>query len=177
MSAGLSLPHHGTRPERRLSLLAPRFREAVEAAIAECVGQGLEATVYETWRSAELQALYWARGRTVRPPLRPVTNARDHLESWHGYGLAVDVIHARRGWGAPVAWFAEVARVFARHGCRWGGEWRVPDYPHFQWGRCKPSPSDRARALHAEGGLEAVWRAVGAWEEPPVGQPIIPGVS
>ena len=44
----------------------------------------------------------------------------------------------------------------------WGGDWKKPDTPHFQWGACKPSPSDQARALLASGGMVAVWKAVGA---------------
>ena len=44
----------------------------------------------------------------------------------------------------------------------WGGEWSHPDYPHFQYGYCRPSPTQRARDLYAAGGLEAVWREVGA---------------
>jgi hypothetical protein len=34
--------------------------------------------------------------------------------------------------------------------------------PHFQWGRCKPSPSDEARRLIDTEGEVSVWRAVGA---------------
>ena len=64
-----------------LSLLAPKFAQAVIAAIAECQKAGLDAKVYEGYRSQELQALYYARGRTVIPPTRPVTNAPTNLYS------------------------------------------------------------------------------------------------
>jgi peptidoglycan L-alanyl-D-glutamate endopeptidase CwlK len=43
-----------------------------------------------------------------------------------------------------------------------GGDWKFKDLPHFQWGPCKPSPSDRARELIRTEGMEAVWGAVGA---------------
>jgi peptidoglycan LD-endopeptidase CwlK len=165
MSAGTLSTDLETRPIRRLNLLAPRFREAVEKALAECNGRNnrLQALVYETYRSNALQALYYQRGRTVRPPSTPVTNASNNLFSWHGYGLAVDVIHAEKLWSPGNAWFERVASIFIRHGCRWGGEWKeARDLPHFQWGRCKPSPSDKARELWASGGTPAVWRAVGA---------------
>jgi len=145
---------------RRLDLLAPKFRVAVEEALLRA--QSLDAVVYETTRSAELQALYYARGRTQIPPQDTVTNARSNLWSWHGYGLAVDVIHARNQWTMPESWFAEVAQCFRAAGCRWGGEWKMRDLPHFQWGLCKPSPSDQARALFQAGGMPAVWAAVGA---------------
>jgi peptidoglycan L-alanyl-D-glutamate endopeptidase CwlK len=148
--------------DRDLAKLAPQFREQVIAAIAECRSGGLDAILFEGWRSPELQALYYARGRTIIPPTKPVTYARSNLESWHGFGLAVDVISQSKGWDQPMAWFLAVAVIFKQHGCKWGGDWRRADPPHHQWGPCKPSPSDRARELYAGGGVQAVWIAVGA---------------
>lgn len=147
---------------RDLATLAPRFRAAVEKAAAECNKDGLDAIVYEAYRSPELQAAYYARGRTEIPPNYTVTNAKSNLYSWHGYGLAVDVISKSKGWGESEEWFARVAEHFRGAGCRWGGEWKMKDLPHFQWALCKPSPSDRARELIATGGMEIVWEAVSA---------------
>lgn len=147
---------------RDLSALAPKFRAAVVAALSECAEKNLGAIVYEGFRSEALQKLYYARGRTVVPPAQPVTNASSSLYSWHGYGLAVDVIHRTKYWDAGEAWFEQVAQVFKQYGCRWGGEWQMRDLPHFQWGRCKPSPSDEARRIAAAEGIRGVWRAVGA---------------
>lgn len=170
MSAGpTTIDYHGTAPTANLMLLAPAFEAAVRAAIDECnsPANNLNAIVYETYRSNELQAIYFARGRTVRPPATPVTNASSNLYSWHGYGLAVDVIHATQGWTPERhGWFHDVAAIFKRHGCKWGGDWTSPDPPHFQWGRCKASPSDLARELLRTRGIEAVWEAVGAQLEP-----------
>jgi hypothetical protein len=147
---------------RDLSLLAPGFRKAVENALADCAARGLDAMVHEAYRSPALQALYYSRGRTVIPPPHTVTNARNNLFSWHGYCLAVDVISASRRWDAGYAWFADVAQSFQKYGCRWGGEWKMKDLPHFQWGRCRPSPSPRAREIFRTEGLGAVWTVVGA---------------
>jgi peptidoglycan L-alanyl-D-glutamate endopeptidase CwlK len=160
MSAGAG--DGGPTVSRDLALLAPVFRAAVERAIADCQARQLDAYVYEAYRSPELQALYYARGRTIVPPTKPVTNAPTNLQSWHGYGLAVDVISKSKAWDQPEEWFARVAESFAKFGCRWGGEWKQRDLPHFQWGRCQPSPSDSARVLIAAGGLPAVWDAAGA---------------
>lgn len=91
-----------------------------------------------------------------------MTNAKSNLYSWHGYGLAVDVISEKHFWNPPPGWWDKVAVIFKKHGCKWGGDWKARDLPHFQWGRCKPSPSDRARQLLMEGGLERVWKEVGA---------------
>jgi len=163
-AAGAIASFHGAKPTHDTSLLAPAFASAVAAAIAECndATNQLSAMAYETYRSMELQALYYQRGRSVKPPSTPVTNAQSNLYSWHGYGLAVDVIHQTKEWDAPDAWFESVAEIFKKHGCKWGGDWRQRDLPHFQWGLCRASPSDRARALLQSGGVLAVWEAVGA---------------
>lgn len=154
------------KANRDLSLLAPQFAAAVQAAIAECNNETnqLDAMVYEGFRSQALQALYYARGRTIKPPNHTVTNAPTNRFSWHGYGLAVDVVHRTKYWEPTggEAWFRKVAEIFKRHGCAWGGDWTKPDTPHFQWGPCKASPSDKARALLDTGGVQAVWDAVGA---------------
>ena len=162
MSAG---SNGGARPQNDLGLLAPKFRAAVEAALKRCADRGYDASVFETYRSDELQKIYYARGRTVIPPTRTVTNAPDNLRSWHGYGLAVDVISRQHHWSPPKgdAWFREVAAIFKEDGLiKWGGDWTKPDMPHFQWGQCKPSPSTTAQALIKSDGMEAVWKAVGA---------------
>ena len=160
MSAGTSAGK--AKVVRDLEELAPRFKAAVERAVAACNENQLDAFVFETYRSPELQASYFARGRTEIPPNATVTNALSNLDSWHGYGLAVDVVSRKQGWDQPGEWFAQVAEHFRANGCRWGGEWKMKDLPHFQWGLCKPSPSPRAHELFALGGKRAVWEAVDA---------------
>jgi peptidoglycan L-alanyl-D-glutamate endopeptidase CwlK len=162
MSAGADA--NNPTPDRDPSKLAPRFRAAVDNAIAACQARQLDAMVYEGFRSLQLQQIYYARGRTVIPPTHTVTNAPTNLFSWHGYGLAVDVVHRTAFWNPPEgeAWFRKVADVFKQNGCKWGGDWTKPDTPHMQWGKCKPSPSDAARSLLATQGLQAVWDAVEA---------------
>jgi peptidoglycan L-alanyl-D-glutamate endopeptidase CwlK len=162
MSAGAG--NQSTKVSKDLALLAPRFAEAIREAIDECRASGLDAMVYEAYRSQALQALYYARGRTIIPPKHTVTNAPTNLHSWHGYGLAVDVVHRTKFWKPEGGehWFQRVAEIFKQHSCSWGGDWTKPDTPHFQWHRCKASPSAEARKLIMAGGLEAVWRAVGA---------------
>lgn len=160
MSAGTT--NDKLRVHDDLGELAPLFRAAVERAIEQCNTQGLDAYVYEAYRSQELAAEYYARGRTKRPPLRVVTNAPTNLHSWHGFGLAVDVISRSKRWGAGEAWFRKVADVFKANECKWGGDWKSPDMPHFQWHKCKASPSMEARSLLTTNGVIAVWQAVGA---------------
>jgi peptidoglycan L-alanyl-D-glutamate endopeptidase CwlK len=165
-----------TKVHNDLSELAPGFRAAVEAAIEECHRLGYDVVVFEARRTEERQAYLYAQGRTR--PGAIVTNAADALHGWHFFGLAVDVISKSREWSVPEEWWRDVGEIFERHGCDWAGRWKRPDTPHMQWGALKPSPSDRARSLYASGGLEAVWREVGAAAGPlevsvPIYQPSV----
>jgi hypothetical protein len=177
----------GSIIDRDLSKLAPKFHAQVAMALEMCHKANLDAVVWEANRSNELQALYYARGRP--PSLEyptPVTNAPTSNYSWHGYGLAVDVISQKERWFGPNdallgtmygdarkmylaqrkqagdRWFWQVAQIFKRAGCDWGGDWTHADPPHFQFGGLKASPSDRARELLRAGGPTEVWRVVSA---------------
>lgn len=162
MSAGTHDPK--LKVSNDLTLLAPKFAQALLSALAACKAAGFDAMVYEACRSQELQALYYARGRTIIPPPKPVTNAPSCFQSWHGYGLAVDVVDRTKFW-KPVGgeqWFKKVAAIIKQHDCSWGGDWKHPDTPHFQWHLCKPSPSLEAQKLVLAQGRMAVWKAVQA---------------
>ena len=157
-------------PNRDLSLLAPRFREAVEDAIAACVAAGYPVKVQEGYRSQARQSWLYQQGRTR--PGDIVTRAPTSLTSWHGYGLAVDVVHQTlaywpRGKGKAHAraneqWFESVAAIFKEHRCSWGGNWKKPDTPHMQWHLCTASPTPGARVLMRSKGAQAVWQALNA---------------
>lgn len=184
MSAGGPAP----KVSNDISKLAPRFKAAVEAALAECQAAGYDAVVFEAYRSKELADIYYARGRTVKPPEKPVTNAKDNVHSWHGFSCAVDVISKSNQWFNPDGkadlklpakehpdyakiqlkrkeysakgekWFAAVGAIFEKHGCTWGGRWKQRDTPHMQAGACPASPTDADRKLLQAEGMEAVWR-------------------
>lgn len=148
-----------------LTLLAPKFSAAVTAAVTECFSQHppLEVRVFEGLRTGGRQAWLYAKGRT-RLPGPTVTNAKTNLTSWHGYGLAVDIVHKTEFWtpfgndsAKNEAWFANVGAVFKRHDCNWGGDWHKPDTPHMQWGRCTASPTQGAIDLIVSTGIKAVW--------------------
>ena len=153
--------------DRDLGKLAPKFRKAVQAALAELNARGIDVMVNEALRSDALQQIYFKRG---------VTKARTVAGSWHGYGLAVDVISRKRGWdvwpwrakdgtlrGGDPAWWKPVVETFKRHGCDWGGDWQsIFDAPHFQHGKCRSSPGPQSRELFAKGRPFDVWRLVGA---------------
>jgi hypothetical protein len=146
--------------QRDLRHLAPKFAAALAHGLNICWRTGLDPVVFEAVRSHELQRHYYAQGRTR--PGAVITYAPSALYSWHGYGLAVDVVSASKAWGFSAEWIQRVATILKGVGLDWGGDWRRVDLPHFQWGTLKPSPSNRARELLDTGGIAAVWREVGA---------------
>jgi len=145
-----------------LDRLAPRFRDAVEAILVDVQKE----RVFETLRSDERQRFLYGFGREYDDLIGPrgaVTNARTAMGGWHFYGLAVDIVEDdATPWIAPAAFWQSLGLAAERHGCAWGGRWKRVDLPHVQWGKCRKSPSQRARVLYQSGGLEAVWREVGA---------------
>jgi peptidoglycan L-alanyl-D-glutamate endopeptidase CwlK len=119
------------------------------------VSQGLR-----TW--ADQDALY-AKGRTE--PGEIVTNAPGGY-SWHEFGLAVDVFPADVISGAPdwnpshPSW-AKIIEAAPSLNLVSGSCWKYcPDYPHLQYTGIFPvTPTDEARELFKQGGLQAVWNA------------------
>lgn len=175
-----------------VSILAPRMREAVERGLARCARvprsetfpDGLNVVAYETERTPAVQEAYYQLGRdekgNVVNPDFVVTNVEDPKYGWHFYRLATDLISSTKGWAFgdsdhsdhdELEWIRAVASIMESEGLAWGGRWKkIKDYPHFQWGKCLPTPKrspeiyDAARAAgqsHDEA-LWSVWVAVGA---------------
>ena len=155
-----------------LDQLAPKFRSAVNGIIGRLEAQGFAAKVAETVRTPERQKFLYGFGRDYDDDRGVVTQSESALTSWHGFGLAVDIIHASLGWGAPVTFWQALARAALAEGMTSGSDWnrnsindeKFCDRPHVQWycAGMHVSPSDHARQLLAQGGVEAVWREVEA---------------
>jgi hypothetical protein len=144
--------------DRSTANLAPKFRAAVEAVLAD-MG---DAKIAESNRTFARQSFLFGFGRDYDDGRGVVTNAASNLTSWHGFSLAVDVVHRTKEWDAGDKWFRLLRDIAVGHGLSSGWDWHHQDKPHLQWGKCKDSPSDEARRLYADGGLQAVWLAVGA---------------
>lgn len=147
---------------RDLALLAPGFRERVERMLRDLEG-GLPEWPFETLRTAERQAFLYGFGRTYDDGRGPVTKARTHLTTWHGYGLAIDVVEKdATPWDAPPTFWNAIGAAAERHGLVWGGRWKRADLPHVQWGACPTSPTAADARLAAAEGILAVQRKYGA---------------
>lgn len=159
-----------------LAQLAPQFRFAIERLLERLEAQGFKARIAETIRTNERQAYLYGFGRDYDDDRGIVTQSPSALTSWHGFGLAVDIVHATLGWGAPSTFWAALERAALAEGLTSGADWnrngehdeKFCDRPHVQW-YCpgmRVSPSDHARQLvdqlGLERGLHEVWIEVRA---------------
>lgn len=147
-----------------VSKLNPRFRAALMRALEEMRKAGFDPVISETIRTPERQRFLYGFGRAYDDGRGTVTNSIDAEHTWHGFGLAADIISKSMGWEAPEAFWNALGAAARDEGLAWGGDWpQFKDRPHVQWGApMRRSPSAKAILLVRQGGLAAVWDEVGA---------------
>lgn len=98
---------------RNTSNLAPFLVVRLTAALDECHAMGYEVAVFESYRSPERQQWLYDQGRTRDGKI--ITNARPY-ESFHQYGLAVDIVgYHNKKWDWSID-YDKITEVFKRHG-------------------------------------------------------------
>lgn len=129
----------------RIELLHPAVREEAKQIYAEIcerlTGRAQCRFAYTLRTFAEQDALYLQKPK--------VTKAKGG-QSWHNYGLAIDIVllidKDGNGTFEAASWdtttdfdkdglsdWQEVVYVFGLFGWEWGGNWKnFPDKPHFQ---------------------------------------------
>jgi len=127
----------------RIQLLHPRLRAEADKIYSEIAlaltGRAICRFSYTLRTFAEQDELY-AQGRTKAG--KKVTNAKGS-DSYHNYGLAVDIVLIKDGkvalWdtksdfdGDSKSDWMECVAIFKKYGWDWGGEWKFVDAPHFQ---------------------------------------------
>ena len=151
--------------------LAPKFRVAVEVLLHRMEQLGYDPYVFEAMRTQERQRFLYGFGREYDDGRGKVTHSQDADETWHGFGLAVDIISKSKRWGAEPEFWVTLECEAEELGLRSGRDWdidnstreRFVDSPHIQWGPpMRRSPSVRAARLRDQGGLHKVWEEVGA---------------
>ena len=145
-----------------LGQCAPKFADLVRQLLARLEQQGYDPIVFEALRSGERCGFLYGFGRDYDDGRGLVTNAKTGERSWHTYGLAVDIISKAHGWKAADGFWAALRTEADALGLEAGGNWKMADKPHVQWGPMRTTPSDLASALFEEGGLPSVWKEVGA---------------
>lgn len=125
----------------RIQTIHPDLRQELSEIYQEILERGVSIRFAQVYRTFAQQEALYAKGRTA--PGNKVTNARAG-QSYHNYGLAVDIVLLSPG--GKVSWdmkldvdgdgmsdWSEVVHVFKSYGWSWGGDWRsFKDYPHFE---------------------------------------------
>jgi peptidoglycan L-alanyl-D-glutamate endopeptidase CwlK len=120
------------RSDARLVLVHPVLASRVRQTARALLDRGIAIEVVSGFRSYTEQTKLYAQGRTS--PGKPVTDARAG-ESFHNFGLAVDVCPWRDGafdWNAPRAVWEQIGATAKAHRLAWGGDWKKPDLPHLE---------------------------------------------
>lgn len=159
-----------------LDLLAPKLHKAVLQLLLRLTERGFDPIVFETFRDDARQRFLYGFGREYDDGRGVVTKAATADTTWHGFGLAVDIISRKHGWKAPDEFWTALGEECRKLGLCWGNDWdgdgvpvekdpdeKFGDRPHVQWGKpMRRYPSPLAKQIRDEHGLEALWRTVGA---------------
>lgn len=120
----------------QLNTLHPKLRDIAIKAYNEAVKAtpfGVHPIITQGYRSfAESNKIY-QQGRTT--PGEIVSNAKAG-QSWHNWGLAVDIcllVNGVRSWKVDANWMI-VVNTFKKYGFTWGGDFsgNFKDYPHLE---------------------------------------------
>jgi uncharacterized protein RhaS with RHS repeats len=125
--------------EKKIETLNPNVQAPMRQFIREAMKEGRAPGIDFGLRSGEEQDRLYAQGRTAPGP--KVTNAKAG-QSFHNYGLAIDVYPLKNGhmnFGATRTDYLPLWDAAMRAGqqtgttIEWGGFWKSPpDMPHFQ---------------------------------------------
>lgn len=151
----------------------PTFRAHVESTIADLRREGLNMRVVSGFRSFQEQNALYNQGRNGNPG-QVVTNARGG-QSWHNYGLAVDMTfldqNGRITWqtgGDYAPLWQRYGQLGQANGLEWGGSWQdFQDLPHLEF---HPGlTAQQAGTLipaYNRNGLEGAWDQMGIGAQP-----------
>lgn len=147
--------------EARLKDVNPGLADKIRQLADALTQEHIEIRVTQGLRTWADQARLYAQGRTAPGPR--VTNAKPG-ESWHNFGLAVDVavfdIRGNPDWNAGHLAYQRVVALGTTLGMVSGKAWN--DVPHLQLtGRFGTSPDGEVRQIFDAGGISSVWAEAG----------------
>ncbi|GAA4274961.1 M15 family metallopeptidase [Aquimarina gracilis] len=115
--------------ENRIKKLHPAIQNKVRTFINRAEKEGIQLRVTDGLRTFQEQDDLYAQGRTK--PGKIVTNAKAG-QSYHNYGLAVDVVPMVNGRPNYKDDYQKMARIGKSLGFTWGGDFKnLSDKPHF----------------------------------------------
>ncbi len=114
---------------QRLNYLHPKIRTWAYAFILLCEQQGYKVRIAGHYRTWAAQTKLYNQGRTSAGDIITQAKAR---ESYHNYGLAIDVYEIKNG-KIHEGNRDTIAAIGKGRGFVWGGDWKgFKDRPHFQ---------------------------------------------
>lgn len=125
-----------------LSRLHPVFRFRVQQVLADLQALGWQPVVASAIRSSAEQTEKVKKGysKTMHSWHVPSTMAmlRADKSSFNVVnGNAADIVDKRYGWDGPASkkdfqFWKDLGRTAKKHGCEWGGDWKMRDVAHIQ---------------------------------------------
>ena len=113
---------------RSLEELTENAQRACNLFLAECKAQGLNVLITETYRSQARQDYLYSQGRT-----RVGKKVTWTKKSRHTSRRAWDICKNVKGQEySDNDFFKTCGKIAKKYGITWGGEWKTPDYPHFE---------------------------------------------
>lgn len=110
--------------------LQPLVARQATAVVKEMELLGHPVRITDGFRSTLEQDKLYAQGRTT--PGNIVTQAKGG-QSFHNYGVAVDMVFRKEGYNASDSLWQTLGAVGKKHGFKWGGDWTsFVDKPHFE---------------------------------------------
>ncbi len=114
-----------------LPQVQPLFTRLYDAANDAMKVHGLSVRFLSGTRSYAEQAALYAQGRTT--PGAKVTNAQAGYSN-HNFGVAVDVgIFKGKDYLPESPAYAWLGPIGEGLGLKWGGRWKTPDRPHYEY--------------------------------------------
>lgn len=160
--------NYAALPCASLDVLPIGMRVQVECTLERLRRGGWSPRVFETVRSDRRQRYLYSYGRTR--PGKKVTNVATAATGFHHWGLAVDVIDAKKQWSNPrfFQWLAQHAEAC---GLVAGAFWKsFPDAPHIQFAAIESMSRAPAwvRRYQREGQRDSLWARLGAGRPAPI---------
>ncbi|MGH3053360.1 MAG: M15 family metallopeptidase [Gaiellaceae bacterium] len=117
-----------------LSTLQPAVQPIFKSFLDACEAAGIPCQVAQGTRTFDQQQVVYDQGRTTAGPV--VTKAKPG-DSYHQYGLAVDVVPTAYinlpNWNPSGPLWARIGAIGEGLGLTWGGRFSSPDEPHFEF--------------------------------------------
>lgn len=125
------------RTEANIATLLPKTQIAARKAMIaiKALGGGLTVQILSGTRTYVEQTAIYAQGRSK--PGKIVTNAKAG-QSNHNFGIAFDIgifkgkTYYTGATAAQTKSYIDVSKLIKPCGLLWGGDWKNPDYPHYE---------------------------------------------